>query len=91
MTFASMRNLDSRTLRALADQGFVRPTLVQEKSIPLALDGRDILCKASTGSGKTIAYCLPVVERVLAARRMVSLLIIYRYSFEDFLWRLNES
>jgi ATP-dependent RNA helicase DDX56/DBP9 len=80
VTFASLSNLDSRTLRALADQGFVRPTIVQQKTIPLALEGRDILCKASTGSGKTIAYCVPVVERVLTARRMVRFILLLKIS-----------
>ena len=57
--------LDPRILRALAEQGFARPTLVQAKAIPLALEGRDILARARTGSGKTAAYCIPVVQKIL--------------------------
>ncbi|KAG8814056.1 ATP-dependent DNA/RNA helicase, partial [Serendipita sp. 399] len=68
-TFASLALLDTRILRALADQSFVKPTLVQAKAIPLALEGRDILCRARTGSGKTVAYCVPVLERVLTGRK----------------------
>ncbi len=46
-TFSSMSNIvDSRLLRALADMGYARPTLVQSKAIPLALEGRDILGKS---------------------------------------------
>ena len=65
-TFASFSHLlDARILRALADMGFARPTLVQTKAIPLALEGRDILARARTGSGKTAAYCIPIVQRIL--------------------------
>ncbi|KAH6916037.1 ATP-dependent RNA helicase dbp9 [Coprinopsis sp. MPI-PUGE-AT-0042] len=60
--------LDSRILRALADMGFARPTLVQAKAIPLALESRDILARARTGSGKTAAYCIPMVQKILSAK-----------------------
>jgi hypothetical protein len=60
--------LDGRILRALADLGFARPTLVQAKAIPLALDSRDILCRARTGSGKTAAYSIPLVQKILQAK-----------------------
>ncbi|KAJ8495296.1 hypothetical protein ONZ45_g12923 [Pleurotus djamor] len=67
--FAAFSNiLDGRILRALADMGFARPTLVQEKAIPLALQGRDILARARTGSGKTAAYCIPVLQKVIGAK-----------------------
>lgn len=65
-SFASFTHiLDSRLLRALADLGFAKPTLVQTKAIPLALENRDILARARTGSGKTAAYCIPVVQKIL--------------------------
>ncbi|KAH0582765.1 hypothetical protein H2248_010678 [Termitomyces sp. 'cryptogamus'] len=68
-TFASFSHLlDARLLRALADGGFARPTLVQAKAIPLALESRDILARARTGSGKTAAYCVPVVQNILSAK-----------------------
>ncbi|KAJ3799851.1 P-loop containing nucleoside triphosphate hydrolase protein [Lentinula aff. detonsa] len=68
-TFSSFSHLlDARLLRALADMGFARPTLVQSKAIPLALESRDILARARTGSGKTAAYCVPVVQKVLTAK-----------------------
>ncbi|KAI0339457.1 DEAD-domain-containing protein [Trametopsis cervina] len=68
-TFASFAHiLDARLLRALADLGFARPTLVQTKAIPLALENKDILARARTGSGKTAAYCIPVVQKVLNAK-----------------------
>lgn len=68
-TFSSFSHLlDARILRSLADMGFARPTLVQAKAIPLALENRDILARARTGSGKTAAYCVPVVQKILSAK-----------------------
>ena len=72
-TFASFSHiLDARLLRALADLGFAKATLVQSKAIPLALENRDILARARTGSGKTAAYCIPVVQKVLNAKSVRS-------------------
>jgi ATP-dependent RNA helicase DDX56/DBP9 len=68
-TFASFSHLlDDRILRALADMGFARPTLVQSKAIPLALESRDILARARTGSGKTAAYCIPIIQKILSTK-----------------------
>lgn len=52
-------------LRALADHKFAHPTLVQAKAIPLLLEGKDVLARARTGSGKTAAYAVPALQRVL--------------------------
>ncbi|KAH7307970.1 P-loop containing nucleoside triphosphate hydrolase protein [Stachybotrys elegans] len=57
--------LDPRLVQAVADQSFQKPTLVQRKAIPLALNGQDVLCKAKTGSGKTAAYVLPILSGIL--------------------------
>jgi ATP-dependent RNA helicase DDX56/DBP9 len=71
MTFAGL-GLDPRLLQGIAKQNFQAPTPVQAKAIPLALDGRDILARAKTGSGKTAAYLLPVLHSILK-RKLVSL------------------
>ncbi|KZT71995.1 DEAD-domain-containing protein [Daedalea quercina L-15889] len=74
VSFASFSHiLDPRILRALADMGFARPTLVQSKAIPLALENKDILARARTGSGKTAAYCIPVAQKVLNAKADIPL------------------
>uniref|UniRef100_A0A8C9SXE2 Probable ATP-dependent RNA helicase DDX56 n=1 Tax=Scleropages formosus TaxID=113540 RepID=A0A8C9SXE2_SCLFO len=63
--------LDNRLMKALADLGWAQPTLIQEKAIPLALDGKDILARARTGSGKTAAYAVPLIQRILASKETV--------------------
>ncbi|KAI0316010.1 DEAD-domain-containing protein [Amylostereum chailletii] len=73
-SFASFTNiLSPLLLKALADLGFGRPTLVQQKAIPLALENRDVLARARTGSGKTAAYCIPLVQKVLNAKSSLPL------------------
>ncbi|GAB0132401.1 ATP-dependent DNA/RNA helicase [Epichloe bromicola] len=64
LTFAEL-GLDPRLVQAVAEQSFLKPTLVQREAIPLALNGRDVLCKSKTGSGKTAAYVLPVLNGIL--------------------------
>nr|ASF90258.1 hypothetical protein SPAR04460 [Bartheletia paradoxa] len=74
VSFSSFSNiLDARLLRALATMGFANATLVQAKAIPLALEGKDILARARTGSGKTASYCLPVVQKILSAKQSLEL------------------
>ncbi|ORX50201.1 hypothetical protein DM01DRAFT_1099331 [Hesseltinella vesiculosa] len=67
VTFASF-DLDPRLSRAIAQLKFVHPTLIQAKAIPLALAGKDILARARTGAGKTAAYTLPIVQKILASQ-----------------------
>ncbi|KAF3026826.1 ATP-dependent DNA/RNA helicase [Neopestalotiopsis sp. 37M] len=65
-------NLEPRLLQAIASQRFKTPTTVQQKTIPLALEGRDIIAKARTGSGKTAAYALPVLEAILKKKKQAT-------------------
>ncbi|KAK6203367.1 ATP-dependent RNA helicase DBP9 [Scheffersomyces amazonensis] len=59
-------NLDPRLVQAIDHLGFENPTLIQSSAIPLALEEkRDIIAKASTGSGKTGAYAIPIVHNLL--------------------------
>ncbi|KAL9125424.1 MAG: hypothetical protein Q9217_005370 [Psora testacea] len=57
--------LDARLLQAIAQQKFTTPTEVQWGAIPLALAGKDILARSKTGSGKTAAYVLPILQSIL--------------------------
>uniref|UniRef100_A0A3Q2QX95 Probable ATP-dependent RNA helicase DDX56 n=1 Tax=Fundulus heteroclitus TaxID=8078 RepID=A0A3Q2QX95_FUNHE len=63
--------LDDRLVKAVADLGWSQPTLIQEKAIPLALEGKDLLARARTGSGKTASYAIPVIQRILASKQSV--------------------
>ncbi|CAE7363503.1 DBP9 [Symbiodinium natans] len=59
-------HLDRRLTKALTDTlQLQRPTLVQSRGIPVALEGKDLLCRARTGSGKTLCYAIPLVQRLL--------------------------
>lgn len=63
-------------LRAVRDLGFVRPTPVQEQTIPALLAGRDVIGVAQTGTGKTAAFGLPVLAGVDAGVRAVQALVL---------------
>ena len=63
MTFESL-GLAPALLRALADNDYTTPTPIQEQAIPLVLSGRDVLGGAQTGTGKTAAFALPVLNRL---------------------------
>ena len=63
-SFSSM-NLSRPLLKAIEEMRFVHPTPIQSATIPVALLGRDICGCAATGTGKTAAYMLPVLERLL--------------------------
>ncbi|PWB82300.1 MAG: RNA helicase [Methylocystaceae bacterium] len=56
-------------LRALAHEGYVSPTPIQAQAIPSLLQGRDLLGIAQTGTGKTAAFALPILNRLLADQR----------------------
>ncbi|KAK8866093.1 ATP-dependent RNA helicase DBP9 [Kwoniella newhampshirensis] len=64
--------IDPRVLSALADLKFAHPTLVQAKAIPLLLEGKDVLARARTGSGKTAAYVVPAIQKILEAKQTIS-------------------
>lgn len=61
-------NLSMTVLQGLSKLGFVKPTEIQAKTIPLGLEGHDIMGKASTGSGKTLAYGIPILEKLVASQ-----------------------
>jgi ATP-dependent RNA helicase DeaD len=56
--------LDERLLATVADLGYEEPTPIQREAIPLLLEGRDILAEAPTGTGKTAAFALPILQRI---------------------------
>ena len=60
--------LDDRILKAIAKLGWVNPTLIQERAIPLVIEGKDLLARGRTGSGKTGAFCIPLIQRILEVK-----------------------
>jgi superfamily II DNA/RNA helicase len=68
MTEFSQLGLSPTTLQAVAETGYTTATPIQEQAIPVALAGRDVLGIAQTGTGKTAAFTLPLVERLASGR-----------------------
>ena len=58
-------NLNRRLLASVDDLGYTNPTPIQEQAIPIALEGRDLLGLAQTGTGKTAGFMLPILQRLL--------------------------
>jgi ATP-dependent RNA helicase DeaD len=68
--------LSESTLLALQDVGYEQPSPIQEQAIPSLLEGRDVIGQAQTGSGKTAAFGLPIIEHVDPAEQEVQALIL---------------
>jgi len=60
----------------LKSQGLIKPTPIQEKTIPLVLEGKDIIAQAQTGTGKTLAFVLPILERIDVSKSDIQALIL---------------
>lgn len=79
MTSFSDLGLSPEVLKAVTDAGYDTPTPIQAQAIPVALSGRDVLGIAQTGTGKTAAFTLPMIDRLAAGRakaRMPRALVI---------------
>ena len=68
--------LSASLLRAVDALGFEEPTPIQARTIPLLIEGRDVLAQAQTGTGKTAAFAIPMLERIEVPKRHVQVLII---------------
>jgi ATP-dependent RNA helicase DeaD len=66
--FASL-GLDPRLVKALAALGYEEPTPIQRRAIPPLLEGRDLIGQAATGTGKTAAFALPLLQRLAALKK----------------------
>ena len=65
MPFSSL-NLSPALLSAIAERGYLTPTAIQSAAIPAILQGRDVVASAKTGSGKTAAFALPLLQQIAA-------------------------
>ncbi len=68
--------LAQEVLRAVRDAGYERPTPIQARAIPLVLKGRDVIGLAQTGTGKTAAFTLPIIHRILGGPRRLRVLVL---------------
>jgi ATP-dependent RNA helicase RhlE len=79
MSFATL-GLAEGLLRAIADEGYAVPTPIQARAIPEVLAGRDLLAAAQTGTGKTAAFTLPLLHKLVAhgapAHRRIRVLVL---------------
>lgn len=63
MSFKSL-NITDPILRSLKEEGYSTPTAIQTKAIPIALEGKDLLASAQTGTGKTAAFAIPILQNL---------------------------
>ena len=75
MTFEKL-GINEEIIETLHLMGFEFPTEVQQKAIPVILSGKDIVCRSETGSGKTFAFGLPLVQKIDSNTRHVNALVI---------------
>lgn len=68
--------LDKRIVMAIRDMGFEEPSPIQAETIPLVLEGNDVIGQAQTGTGKTAAFGIPLIEKVDTTKTAVQALII---------------
>lgn len=69
-------NISDDIKSAIDEMGFAKLTPIQERAIPKALDGRDVLGQAQTGSGKTIAFAIPIIERIFVPDRSPQAIVL---------------
>lgn len=62
--------------QAVLKRGFKNPTPIQEKTIPLILDGKDVIGLANTGTGKTGAFLIPMIHKIMADRKQKLLIVV---------------
>src|SRR5512139_2113302 len=74
-SFAALA-LSPETLKSLEDKGYAAPTGVQAESIPLAMAGKDLVVQSRTGTGKTAAFGIPLVEKIDAAKGSVQAVVL---------------
>jgi ATP-dependent RNA helicase RhlE len=68
--------LSKEVMKAVRDAGYVTPTPIQAQAIPLVLKGRDVMGLAQTGTGKTAAFTLPIVDRLLDGPKRTRVLVL---------------
>ena len=94
--------LHKSILKAVAEERFHRPTQVQEKAIPLVLAKKNVIVSAQTGTGKTAAFALPIIQLLLDKKVasikigfcfpsiiVVLVVILYVFFYKRYVWIIN--
>ena len=68
--------LSPAILKAIEEIGYVKPSPIQAEAIPVVLSGKDIIGQAQTGTGKTAAFMLPILEKIDPKNRNVQALVL---------------
>ena len=76
-------NLSADLLAEIEKAGFVEASPIQEQTIPLALEGKDVIGQAQTGTGKTAAFGLPTIEKIRTEEATIQALVIAQTSEID--------
>ncbi|MGC9188320.1 MAG: DEAD/DEAH box helicase, partial [Sulfurihydrogenibium sp.] len=74
-TFQNL-GISQETLKSLDSLGYQKPTEIQEKAIPVVLSGKDLVAQAQTGTGKTAAFGIPIVEKVNTKQKKIQALVL---------------
>ena len=75
MTFGGL-GIAPKILDVISKLGFKTPTSIQHKAIPAAIEGKDIIGIAQTGTGKTLAFGIPLVQQILKTEKAKGLIIL---------------
>ncbi|MFC2068924.1 DEAD/DEAH box helicase [Chloroflexota bacterium] len=76
ITEFSQLGLEPQLVQTVSDLGYITPTPIQSEIIPLMLDGRDVIGQAQTGTGKTAAFVLPILQNLKRGRHSIQVLIL---------------
>ena len=68
--------LSKKVLNAVRDMGFEEPSPIQAQTIPLALEGHDVIGQAQTGTGKTAAFGIPTIEQIDEKNKYIQALVL---------------
>lgn len=74
MNFSKLITNES-IIKALTEQGIVTPTEIQSKAIPVGIEGKDIIAKSQTGTGKTLAFSLPILQKIRDEKKLQALIL----------------
>ncbi len=76
MSMFALLNLHPQLVQAVEDLGYTEPTPIQSEVIPAMLAGKDVIARSQTGTGKTAAFALPILQNLSAAEKSVQCLVL---------------